>query len=69
MRHLPARGRRNRPALEELADEIAAVLRPQLQVKDGGVKEGGAGERARHRAGARDRIGALSIKMPQHGRT
>jgi hypothetical protein len=27
--------------LEELADEIAAVLRPQLQVKEGGVKEGG----------------------------
>jgi hypothetical protein len=29
----------NRAALEELADEIATVLRPQLQVKDGGVKE------------------------------
>jgi DNA-binding transcriptional LysR family regulator len=34
-------GGNNRAALEELADEIAAVLRPQLQVKEGGVKEGG----------------------------
>lgn len=32
----------NRAALEELADALATVLRPQLQVKDGGVKEGGA---------------------------
>jgi DNA-binding transcriptional LysR family regulator len=32
----------NRAALEELADAIATVLRPQLQVKDGGMKEGGA---------------------------
>jgi hypothetical protein len=27
----------NRAALEELADEIATVLRPQLQVKEGGA--------------------------------
>jgi len=30
----------NRAALEELADAIAAVLRPQLQVTDGGVTDG-----------------------------
>jgi DNA-binding transcriptional LysR family regulator len=30
-------GGNNRAALEELADAIAAVLRPQLQVKDGGA--------------------------------
>jgi len=30
-------GSNNRAALEELADAIAAVLRPQLQVKDGGA--------------------------------
>jgi DNA-binding transcriptional LysR family regulator len=36
----------NRAALEELADAIATVLRPQLQVKDGGAAAGIAPVRA-----------------------
>jgi hypothetical protein len=36
----------NRAALEELADDIAAVLRPQLQVKQGGAASDNAPARA-----------------------